>query len=95
MGQTSDDPADVTILVERFGTTSGEVGILCFPELVDLTEQVASYFVCVQLALLLIAWRTVLGHAILMSLGTLLLELSAMFGSVNADACTFNLSLLG
>ena len=90
MSQTSDDSTDVTIFVERFGTTPCEVGNLITTELVNLLGDVCKHSAVVQLLPLFIAWR-----AVLLRLSFLHGHLSAVFGSVNAYACAFKLLLLG
>ena len=95
MSETPDHPADMTILVKTFGTTSGEVGMLRFLELVNLSEQVTRYFVRVQLVFLsLRAWLAGLRDLRLLLRCPLRLlhgHLSAVFGSVDAHACTLDL----
>jgi len=60
MGETSDHPTDMTILVKCFGTTPGEVGLLVATELVDLPSDVTKNLVVVQLAFLFLGLLAIL-----------------------------------
>jgi len=77
MSQTSDDSTDVTILVERFGTTSCEMGNLVTTELVDLLGDVSKHSAVVQLLLLLVVGFALglLRHTLLVGLSPLVVEL--------------------